>query len=68
MLEAMKTFWKDEGGLSTLEYIIGAGVLAGLALIVFNTTLRGSITDASDNVAEAINQAGQESADAVNGN
>lgn len=56
----MKNFLKDESGLSTLEYIIGAGVMAGLALLVFNVTLKDSITGASKDVGNAIDTAGNQ--------
>lgn len=58
----MKKFLKDESGLSTLEYIIGAGVMAGLALLVFNVTLKDSITGASKSVGTAIDTAGNQAA------
>ncbi|HEX7064321.1 MAG TPA: hypothetical protein VF199_04575 [Bacillales bacterium] len=62
----MKNFWQDETGLSTLEYVIGAGVMAGLALLVFNTVLKESITNASENVGDAINTAGNQASNGAN--
>jgi Flp pilus assembly pilin Flp len=68
MFKLLKSFWNDENGMSTLEYIIGAGVLAGLALYVFNGVLKGSVEGASENVAGAIEQAGQQAANPSGGN
>ncbi|MFD1362706.1 Flp family type IVb pilin [Lentibacillus salinarum] len=60
----MRKFLRDESGLSTLEYIIGAGVMAALAIGVF-TGLQGQITGAGDDVGGAIDEAGQQSSNAV---
>ncbi|MFD1363089.1 Flp family type IVb pilin [Lentibacillus salinarum] len=61
----MRNFLKDESGLSTLEYIIGAGVMAALAIAVF-TGLQGQIQGAGEDVGGAIETAGDQSSDAVN--
>lgn len=60
----MREFLRDESGLSTLEYIIGAGVMAGLALMVF-MALNSKITGASDDVGSAIQKAGTEASNAT---
>ncbi|MFD1363090.1 Flp family type IVb pilin [Lentibacillus salinarum] len=60
----MKKFWQDESGLSTLEYIIGAGVMAALAIAVF-TGLQGQIEGAGEDVGGAIETAGEQSSGAV---
>lgn len=57
MLKMVKRFIKDEKGLSTIEYIIGAGVMAGLALLVF-TSINDKIGGASDKVGDAITESG----------
>ena len=31
----IKRFWKEEAGLSVLEYVVGAGVLATVIAVVF---------------------------------
>ena len=31
----LRKFWKDESGLSVLEYVVGAGVLATVIAVVF---------------------------------
>ncbi|MFD1362707.1 Flp family type IVb pilin [Lentibacillus salinarum] len=60
----MKKFLKDESGLSTLEYIIGAGVMAALAIGVFSS-LQGQISGTGEDVGGAIDKAGQQSSNAV---
>jgi len=60
----LKEFWKDESGLSTLEYIIGAGVMAALAIAVF-FTMQDNIENTGNDVGEAIEKAGDESAKQV---
>ena len=49
----VRRFIKEEQGLSTIEYIIGAGVMAGLALFVF-MAVDDKIDGASTKVGEAI--------------
>jgi len=60
----LKQFWKDESGLSTLEYIIGAGVMAALAIAVF-FTMQDNIEGTGDDVGGAIEKAGDESSKQV---
>jgi len=62
---ALKKFFKDENGLTTLEYIIGAGIIAGIGLLVF-LGLKSKIIGASDDVGSAIESAGNQASDAVN--
>lgn len=62
---ALKNFFKDENGLTTLEYIIGAGIIAGIGLLVF-LGLKSKITGASNDVGNAIESAGNQASDAVN--
>lgn len=57
----MKKFLKDERGLSTLEYIIGAGVMAGLSLAVF-LGLQSEMDSVSKDVENAISTAGDTAA------
>ena len=43
----LRKFWKDESGLSVLEYVVGAAVLAGVIAAVF--------TDWGTTLATALN-------------
>lgn len=52
----IKTFFRDETGASTIEYVIGAAVMALLAVGVYSK-LKSSINDAADTTGGAIDQA-----------
>jgi len=56
---AFKQFMSDEKGASTIEYVIGAAVMALLAAGVYSK-LKASIDSAADTTGGAIDQAIQE--------
>ncbi|WP_188624290.1 hypothetical protein [Caldalkalibacillus thermarum] len=65
MLDALKAFWKDEDGTVTVELLITGGIVAGIVLFAIGVVIRGSIFDASGNVADAIDYAGREAANGI---
>jgi len=52
----IKTFFRDETGASTIEYVIGAAVMALLAAGVYSK-LKTSINGAADTTGTAITDA-----------
>lgn len=60
MVRSIQQFWKDESGLSTLEYIVGAGVMVLLALFVFTGVFKPEIEGTAGKVGQAIEEAGTE--------
>lgn len=48
----MNTF-RNKAGFSTIEYIVGAGVIAGGALVVF-LSLQDSISETANQIKDAI--------------
>lgn len=55
-MSKIKAFFQDETGASTIEYVIGAAVMALLAAGVYSK-LKSSIDSAADTTGSAIDQA-----------
>ncbi|MDO3720811.1 Flp family type IVb pilin [Marinobacter sp. chi1] len=54
MKEFLKALWKDEDGLTAVEYAIAGGLVVGGMVGAFNT-LGGNATDKIDFLARAVN-------------
>ena len=55
MLNAIKTFLKDEDGLTMIEYAVAGGLVTLGAVAAF-TTLGGSITTKINSIATTVGQ------------
>ncbi|MCG6232791.1 Flp family type IVb pilin [Vibrio furnissii] len=48
LINRCKAFWKDEEGLSVVEYVVGAGLLVTALGVIFSgwgTTLQSELND-----------------------
>jgi pilus assembly protein Flp/PilA len=54
MIKSIIRFWKDEEGLTMVEYAIAGALVAGTAILVF-TNLGTAIVAAITNLVTAIN-------------
>ena len=57
IMKRVVTFWKDEDGLTTVEYAI-AGSLVGLAVIAAFTALGGAVGGVITNITNVLTGAG----------
>ena len=50
-------YLRDERGIETLEWILIGGLITGVAVAVYNTTLLGGLTTAVTSIVNAITAA-----------